>query len=237
MTASSRARDARAQTTTRTLPAARPARPGRPRLRRALGAGAVLAATLTVAACAQDSGAGTDVVGQGYVSGDGSVRTWDPDDRGDVVTLTGTDYEGEAVDTSAWLGDVVVLNTWYAACAPCRAEAPDLVELANDRADDGVQVLGINTTDEAGAAQAFQRRFEVPYPSIDDRSGEVVATLSGTVPLQAVPSTVVLDREGRVAARVIGLAEGSTLGALVDDVVAEAPAGSADDATDDEAAG
>ncbi|WP_086149609.1 TlpA disulfide reductase family protein [Cellulosimicrobium sp. KWT-B] len=186
-------------------------------MRRALTGAVVLAATLGLAACAQDSGASTDVVGQGFVSGDGSVRTWDADERGDVVALTGTDYEGEQVDTSAWLGDVVVLNTWYAACAPCRAEAPDLVALA----DDGVQVLGINTTDEAGAAQAFQRRFDVPYPSIDDRSGEVVAALSGTVPLQAVPSTVVLDREGRVAARVIGLVEGSTLTALVDDVLAE----------------
>lgn len=230
MTASLRARDARDRGTTYADAASRPARPDRAVLRRALGAGVVLAATLVVAACSQDSGAGTDVVGQGYVSGDGSVRTWEPDDRGDVVTLTGTDYEGEAVDTSAWLGDVVVLNTWYAACAPCRAEAPDLVALANDRAADGVHVLGINTTDEAGAAQAFQRRFEVPYPSVDDRSGEVVATLSGTVPLQAVPSTVVLDREGRVAARVIGLAEGATLDALVDDVVTEATAGATDEA-------
>jgi len=193
-----------------------------PRRARALAAtGVALAAALTLSACTQESGATTDVVGQGFVSGDGSVRTWDADDRGEPVALTGTDYEGEDVDTAAWLGDVVVLNTWYAACAPCRAEAPDLVELANDREPDGVRVLGINTTDEAGAAQAFQRTFEVPYPSIDDRSGEVVAQLSGTVPLQAVPSTVVLDREGRVAARVIGLAEGSTLGALVDDVLAE----------------
>lgn len=218
MTADSRARAARPLS----VEARAAALPSRRRpVRRALTGAVVLAATLGLAACAQDSGASTDVVGQGFVSGDGSVRTWDADERGDVVALTGTDYEGEQVDTSAWLGDVVVLNTWYAACAPCRAEAPDLVALAKDRADDGVQVLGINTTDEAGAAQAFQRRFDVPYPSIDDRSGEVVAALSGTVPLQAVPSTVVLDREGRVAARVIGLVEGSTLTALVDDVLAE----------------
>jgi len=195
--------------------------PRRARARALAATGVALAAALTLSACSQESGASTDVVGQGFVSGDGSVRTWDADDRGEPVALTGTDYEGEDVDTAAWLGDVVVLNTWYAACAPCRAEAPDLVELANDREPDGVRVLGINTTDEAGAAQAFQRTFEVPFPSIDDRSGEVVAQLSGTVPLQAVPSTVVLDREGRVAARVIGLAEGSTLGALVDDVLAE----------------
>ena len=218
MTADSRARAARPLS----VEARAAALPSRRRpVRRALTGAVVLAAALGLAACAQDSGASTDVVGQGFVSGDGSVRTWAADERGDVVALTGTDYEGEQVDTSAWLGDVVVLNTWYAACAPCRAEAPDLVALANDRADDGVQVLGINTTDEAGAAQAFQRRFDVPYPSIDDRSGEVVAALAAPVPLQPGPSTVVRDLEGRGAARVIGLVEGSTLTALVDDVLAE----------------
>ncbi|MDF2847166.1 MAG: TlpA family protein disulfide reductase, partial [Oerskovia sp.] len=162
-----------------------------------------------------------DVVGQGYVSGDGSVKTWDVSDRDEPVVLTGTDYEGGAVDTSQWLGDVVVINTWYASCAPCRAEAPDLVALANDRAAEGVHLLGINSTDDAGAALAFERTFEVPYPSIEDTRGEAIATLEGSVPLQAVPTTVVLDREGRVAARIIGRAEGSTLGALVDDLLAE----------------
>jgi peroxiredoxin len=185
----------------------------------ATGAAGVLA--LTLAACgAQDSGAG-DVVGQGFVSGDGSVQQWEPDERTDPVTVDGTTFEGDEVSTADWRGDVVVLNTWYAGCAPCRAEAPDLVGLATDRADDGVRLLGINTEDDAGAAQAFQRTFSVPYPSIEDRSGQVVAQLSGVVPLQAVPSTVVLDAEGRVAARVIGQVAGSTLEAMVDDVLAE----------------
>ena len=181
--------------------------------------GAALATSLLVG-CAQESGAG-DVVGQGFVSGDGSVQKWAPDDRKDPVAISGTDFEGNEVDVADWAGDVVVVNTWYAGCAPCRAEAPDLVELATTREADGVRVLGINTEDDAGTAQAFQRTYDVPYPSVEDRTGEVVASLSGVVPLQAVPSTVVLDRDGRVAARVVGLAEGSTLDALVKDVLAE----------------
>lgn len=197
------------------------ARPGRARA--TSGIVALVSLGLVLSACSQESGATSpdDVVGQGYVSGDGSVKTWDVSDRDEPVVLTGTDYEGGAVDTSQWLGDVVVINTWYASCAPCRAEAPDLVALANDRAADGVHLLGINSTDDAGAALAFERTFEVPYPSIEDTRGEAIATLEGSVPLQAVPTTVVLDREGRVAARVIGRAEGSTLGALVDDLLAE----------------
>ena len=182
--------------------------------------GIVIGLVAALAGCApEESGAG-DVVGQGYVSGDGSVQTYDVGDRKGPVAIEGTDFEGEDVDTADWAGDVVVVNTWYASCAPCRAEAPDLVDLASSK--EGVQFLGINTEDEAGAAQAFQRTFEVPYPSVEDRSGAVIAGLAGVVPLQAVPTTVILDQEGYVAARVVGQAEVAALEALIDDVLAEA---------------
>jgi peroxiredoxin len=198
-------------------------RPLRARRTRALATAAAVSLALVLAGCAQESGATSpdDVVGQGFVSGDGSVKTWDVADRDEPVELTGTDFEGNAVDIADWRGDIVVINTWYAACAPCRAEAPDLVALANDRADEGVHLVGINSVDDAGSALAFERRYEVPYPTIEDTRGEAIATLEGSVPLQAVPTTVVLDQEGRVAARVIGRAEGSVLNGLVDDLLAE----------------
>jgi len=128
---------------------------------------------------------------------------------------------------TAWRGDLVVLNSWYAACPPCRAEAPDLVAFANDYAARGVHVLGINGTDDVGAAQAFERTFTIPYPSLADTGGHAIAALQGAVPVQAVPTTVVLDREGRVAARILGLADPSTLRGLVDDVLAESAAADA----------
>jgi peroxiredoxin len=189
--------------------------------------GALLALTLGACTAAPTSDGRTETGAEaGYISGDGSTRTWAPDDRSDPVVLGGTDFTGAPVAVTDWRGDVVVLNTWYAACPPCRAEAPDLVALANDYADDGVRLLGINGTDDAGAAQAFERTFSVPYPSVADADGTAIAALQGAVPLQAVPTTVVLDREGRVAARVLGLADASTLRGLVDDVLAEpAPAG------------
>lgn len=194
---------------------------GRTNTGRALALGAGLGVSLVaLAGCAADSGADTDAVDQGFVSGDGSVRTWDAGDREGPVTIAGTDFEGSAVDTADWAGDVVVVNTWYAGCAPCRAEAPGLVELSGDLADDGVRFLGINTEDEAPTAQAFQRTYSVPYPSVQDTTGSIIASLSGIVPLQAVPSTVVLDGEGMVAARVVGEVEPSTLEALIEDVLA-----------------
>ncbi|MGY4645458.1 TlpA family protein disulfide reductase [Cellulomonas sp. URHB0016] len=169
------------------------------------------------------SGTPEDVTDQNYQSGDGSATKWASSDRKGPVELAGTDFDGNPVDTAGWKGDVVVLNTWYANCPPCRAEAPDLVALATEYADQGVHVLGINGTDAAGAAQAFQRQFEVPYPSIADSDGTAVADLQGTVPINAVPTTVVLDRDGKVAARVLGLADASTLSAIVDELLAEQP--------------
>ncbi|MCL1871198.1 MAG: TlpA family protein disulfide reductase [Promicromonosporaceae bacterium] len=174
---------------------------------------------MLLAGCSQSSGAG-NVVGQGFVSGDGSVQQWDAGNRKDPVVIAGKDFAGKAVSTADWSGDVVVVNTWYAGCAPCRAEAPDLVKMANARAADGVKVLGINTQDDAGAAQAFERTFSTPYPSIQDTSGAVIAKLSGVVPLQAVPTTVVLDKDHRVAARIIGQLVPGTLDAILDDVLA-----------------
>jgi len=195
--------------------------------RRAAIVVAALVGLLAVGGCSASSGSNqnADAGNAGYVSGDGSVTTWAVGDRGKPVELAGTDFSGAPVDLATHRGQVVVINTWYAACPPCRAEAPDLVRLATDDAAKGVTVIGLNGTDDAGAAQAFERTFAVRYPSIDDRDGRAVAALQGVVPISAVPTTVLLDRDGRVAARILGRADASTLRSLVDDLVAAAPAG------------
>ncbi|KAE8764364.1 TlpA family protein disulfide reductase [Georgenia thermotolerans] len=186
-------------------------------LLRAIGAGA---AALALAACSP-GGTGTSAAGAGYVAGDGSFATWKPDERGAPVAMTGTTYTDEQVDVATWRGDVVVLNFWYAACPPCRAEAPELRAIAEDYGDRGVHLLGVNPRDDAGAAQAFERTFEIPYPSIHDSDARAVASLEGLVPLQAMPSTVVLDRQGRVAARILGEFDPQVLRGLIDDTLAE----------------
>jgi len=179
-------------------------------------------ALLLLAGCTPGGQANPDdVADQGYQSGDGSTTTWAAGDRTGPLELSGTDFEGTAQDVADWRGDVVVLNTWYANCPPCRAEAPDLAALATDYAADDVQVLGINRTDDAGTAQAFERQFSVPYPSLADSDGTAIAALQGTVPVNAVPTTVVLDRSGNVAGRILGLADPSTLRSMVDGLLAE----------------
>jgi len=177
-----------------------------------LRAAAVLALALSLAGCV----AGSGTVDTGYVSGDGTVTTWDVGERGDPVELSGTTFDGGSVDVEDYRGQVVLINTWYAACPPCRAEAPDLAAL--DARDD-IQVIGVNGRDDAGTALAFDRTFGLVYPSIDDADGRAIAALQGLVALNAVPTTLVLDPEGRVAARIIGRAEPSTLAALVDEAM------------------
>ncbi|MEV7973621.1 TlpA disulfide reductase family protein [Cellulomonas sp. NPDC089187] len=195
-----------------------------PRISRRAVASALAAGLLALTACSGGTTSGESTTDAGYQSQDGSFTSWSVDERQGPVEVAGTDYAGTTQDTADWLGDVVILNTWYAACPPCREEAPDLVDIANEYADQGLHVLGINGVDDAGAAESFQRTFDVPYPSIDDRDKAAVASLQGVVPIQATPTTVVLDREGKVFARIVGMAEGSTLRALVEEALAEDPA-------------
>jgi len=184
----------------------------------------IVVAVLLIGCTPAGSGGSTGDSGEaGYVSGDGTVSTWEAEDRGEPVRLVGKDFAGGAVDTGAWVGDVVVINTWYAACPPCRVEAPDLVAAAQDYDDQGVRFIGVNGTDDAGTAQPFERTFKIPYPSIHDADGTAIAALQGRVPVEAVPTTVVLDRQGRVLGRILGRLEPTTLRELIDDALAEDP--------------
>jgi len=192
-------------------------------MRRSARALAALAVgVLALAGCGTGTDTATDTTGAGYQAGDGSWTTWDAGERGEPVELVGTTYAGEELDLADWRGDVVVLNFWYAACPPCRAEAGDLAAIHADYADEGVEMLGINPRDDAATAQAFERSFAVPYPSLHDETARGVAALQGVVPLQAMPTTVVLDAEGRVAGRVLGQIDPAVVRGMVDDALAEA---------------
>jgi len=114
------------------------------------------------------------------------------------------------------------MNFWYAGCAPCRAEAPDLVAVNNMFVRKNVQFVGVNVRDTAETARAFDRNFSITWPSIiDAQSGSAVLAFTGVVTPQAVPTTLVIDKQGRVAARVLGQIEKSTLKALIQRVVDE----------------
>jgi thiol-disulfide isomerase/thioredoxin len=105
-------------------------------------------------------------------------------------------------------------------CAPCRAEAPDLARISAETASRGVRFVGIDVRDNAAAAQAFLRHYGITYPSFDDQGGLVLVQFTGLVPVGAVPSTIVVDKQGIVRARAVGRIDATTLRGLIDDAEA-----------------
>ncbi|MET0976991.1 MAG: TlpA disulfide reductase family protein [Leifsonia sp.] len=195
------------------------------RLRSSVAIGVALAAVVSLGACSSDPLADQYRAGSGknYVAGDGTVTEIAAADRDAPVEFSGTTESGDAFDSADHAGDVLVVNFWYAGCAPCRAEAADLESISQEFAGDGAAFVGVNVRDQAANAIAFDKRYGVSYPSIMDlESGSVQLAFAGKVPPNAVPTTLVLDSEHRVAARILGqLQSPSILETLVRDTIAE----------------
>ena len=159
--------------------------------------------TLSASAPATDARVGTEVI---------------PADEREPLTVGGVDTDGSPLSTADHLGDVVVLNAWASWCAPCREELPLLNDAHTSFLDEGVTFLGLNVLDDPiGAAGLITSS---PYPSISDRDGALLATVPG-VPPRSIPSTVVIDRQGRLAARIIGPVKPGQLEPLLAELAAE----------------
>lgn len=182
-------------------------------------AAAAFAVALMLTGCSQE-GAGGEGSDQtvGFTQGDGTVTILPAGERPEAPILEGPALgSDESLSTKDLLGKPVVINVWGSWCAPCRAEAPELVEAANELGDD-VHFLGLNTRDLSEApAEAFIRSFEIPYPNIYDPDGKLLLGFK-QLPPTAIPSTIVIDAEGRVAARAIGEVNASTLIGILEDV-------------------
>ena len=142
------------------------------------------------------------------------VDTVSSQDRSETPTIAGATLDGDSLDVADLRGRIVVVNSWASWCAPCREETPAFVELSKGVDPDDVAVVGLNVTDDDTAARAFVEEFGMPYPSIVDSEGDILATIPG-VPPSSLPSTVILDRDGRIAARVIGATDALELATLI----------------------
>jgi thiol-disulfide isomerase/thioredoxin len=191
------------------------------RRRAAVGVALAVVAGLVLTGCSTTTGS-TDSSAR-YVAGDGSTVILAPDEREGPVTFAGTTLDGEALDVTDLRGDVVVVNLWASWCAPCRAEAATLETTYTDLRDDGVAFVGVVSggKDSIDNARAFQRRFDLSYPSVFDGDNSVVLAFRGQLPPAAIPTTLVLDREGRVAARALGEVDRSRLLGIIEPVLAE----------------
>lgn len=192
----------------------------RSRGRRMVALAATVCAVVILPACGTSASTASET-GTGYVAGDGSAVVLTENERKPAPALNGETLEGGQWSLAEHAGEVVVANVWASWCAPCRAEAPTLEQVAQQRAADGVQFVGINVRDTDASAQAFVARYGITYPNLIDSNGSLQLAFRDTLPPQAIPSTVFIDRQGRVAARVLGEIDEVRLNGILDTLVQE----------------
>ncbi|MBM3715016.1 TlpA family protein disulfide reductase [Microbacterium sp. HMH0099] len=199
-------------------------------MRRILSAVVAAAATATLAvglaACSADPLAEQYRAGdnKGYIAANGFQTVEIPaDQRGEPVEFSGSLDDGSPVSSGDFAGRVLVVNFWYATCGPCIIEAPRLEQAYQSFEGQDVSFLGINTYDQPATALSFARDNDVSYPSaMAVNDADLKLAFADKTPINATPTTLVLDREGRVAARIVGeLPEASILEAIVRTLVAE----------------
>ena len=161
------------------------------------------------------SNGGASQAEESFISGDGAVTFIKKSDRIKApkisgMTLMGTDYNFDG-------GKVAVVNVWASWCSPCRAEEPALSALARKYSD--VEFIGILTRDNPVNAEAFSRKRNIPYPTLIDDS--ILVGFRKSLPANAIPSTVVIDETGKVAARISGAVTVASLTDLIERVSTE----------------
>lgn len=183
-------------------------------MRRAAAVALVALVPALLAGCGRDQPAsalvGTEAVGA--------------EDRDGPLSIVGETLDGAPFDLADLRGKVVVLNSWASWCPPCEAEMPAFVNLADTSDPEDIVVVGLNVSDELDAARAFIDEYEMTFPIVSDPDGALLASIPG-VPPKSLPSTVILDREGRIATRIIGATDPVSLARDVGEVLGAAPAG------------
>ncbi len=182
---------------------------------------AALTAVALLALSGCSSGSSSEATGTSFVAGDGSIVILDPAERVAAPDLVGTTLDGQQLSSAGLAGDVLVVNVWASWCAPCRSEAPSLERLSKEFADQGVSFIGLNTRDSDTSARSFVERFGITYPNVIDRDGVLQLGFRDSLPPRAIPSTLVIDRSGRVAARVLGAVSESSLRGVIEAVADE----------------
>jgi len=194
-------------------------------VRRDILAASLVASLFVLGGCVSNDPLAVDANNQNFTSADGTVTEVAPANRGEALSFESSDMtDGSTVSAEDYRGSVLVVNFWYASCPPCRAEAPDLAELATVYAEQGVRFLGVNVYDNASGAQSFEKTFDIPYPSaLDADSGALRLAFAGDLPPSGIPTTFIIDRDGQVAARLLGyIYDRSMFEDMIDRVVAEA---------------
>nr|WP_254802516.1 TlpA disulfide reductase family protein [Kitasatospora sp. SUK 42] len=195
----------------------------RPRPRVAAAAATAAAAALVLTGCSS-SGSSSSEGQVGFVTVKGTnLSKADIGKRGDAPDISGVTLDGNPVKLSDYRGKVVVLNVWGSWCGPCRGEAKSLQAVSEKYKDQGVQFLGINTRDpDKNNAVRFEEEQGVTFPSLYDPAGTQLLKFSkGSLNPQSIPTTLIVDRDGKLAARALGGTTDDALESILQPVVAE----------------
>lgn len=157
---------------------------------------------------------------QGYITTPGILQVVTPEQRVSAPGLSGELLDGTTFSTAGWTGHIIVVNFWASWCAPCRKETPELVQVANATRSTGVEFLGVDIRDDRSSATAFAQNYRQPYPSLYDPDAQIQLAFRG-LPPNAVPTTFVFDRHGRIAARALGRITGAQLDAVLATLTSE----------------
>ncbi|WP_225825939.1 TlpA family protein disulfide reductase [Streptomyces naphthomycinicus] len=180
------------------------------------------AAALTLSACGKGgiSGGGGDT---NFVTGNNGIDTVPAGKRAAAPDLSGKTIDGKSLDVADYKGQVVVVNVWGSWCGPCREEAQYFAKVSQQYEGKGVQFVGINTRDTSTIpAVAFEKEHGVEFPSLYDPTGKLMLRFKkGTLNPQLVPSTLVIDRHGKVASRALEALDDTTLLKMLKPVLAE----------------
>lgn len=174
-----------------------------------------------IIACGAAAPTGISSGDTGFVAGDGSSVLLPKAERKPAPEINEATFNKNQFVLSEQIGSVVVLNVWGSWCAPCRAEAKDLADLDRTFANQNVVFLGINTRDNLSSAQSFIERFTIDYENIEDQSGKILLKFKDTLSPNAIPTTLILDKEGLVAARILGPVDISLLRGFITNLVEE----------------
>jgi thiol-disulfide isomerase/thioredoxin len=175
---------------------------------------------LSAVACSSASNQQSTVGAQGFIAGTHDLTFVPTGKRSAAPPLAGPTIKGRRASLAALKGKVVVVNVWASWCAPCRAETPGLEQVYRQYRGRGVAFLGINVRDSKPNAISFARSYNVTYPSLFDSDGSLVSQIR-QLPPAAIPTTAVLDRQGRVAARFIAATTPTELEPVLDRLLEE----------------
>jgi thiol-disulfide isomerase/thioredoxin len=188
-------------------------------------AGLVMLASsaLALSACAGGAiGADTPASsGQSFVGASYSSTYFRPGSRPVAPAVSGKTLDGKRLSLAGLRGNVVVMNFWGSWCGPCRKEAPALAALSTHFSNKAVRFVGDDVHDYTAAAQAFDSTFNVGYPSFNDSGEQIVLAFHSTVPPAAIPTTLIIDRTGHIAARIVGGITYASLEPLIARIAAE----------------